>query len=276
MFSGQKIPFIKMQGLSNYFIIVYEHDLPNSWDTSDIIKIADRHMGIGCDQFILLSESKTADIFTRIYNDDGSEVQACGNATRCIAKLLNKDECVIETVAGLLKATMNNGMISVNMGQPKTDWQDIPLSKNYAWNDLPLFNDGLPKGRVVNVGNPHIVFIVDDVTQIDLKKIGSFVENHSLFPEKTNVEFVQIIDNKNVRMRVWERGVGVTMACGSGACAVGHALFKDKIVSENTVNVHLDGGVLKISKKEDSIIMTGEASFVCEGSYFYEPQEKTA
>jgi len=230
----EKPQYVKMHGLGNDFIIVDNRNGIHNISTADIVKLSNRKKGIGCDQFIILEYSDNTGVFMRIYNADGGEAGACGNATRCVAGLLMDKEGgntkSIETTAGILHTERgkSNGYIRVDMGEPKFDWNLIPLSKKLDTSNIiiPEFPE-LGAGVAVNVGNPHIVFFVDDVEKIDIERIGKKIEINPLFPEKVNVGFVQyptsLPDDVHLtvimKLKVWERGVGITKACGTGACA---------------------------------------------------------
>ncbi len=260
------IPFIKMQGLGNDFVVVdaRKHTIPSGKDF--IAKISDRRWGVGCDQFIVLDESTKADIFMNIYNYDGSVSGACGNAIRCVASLFNDGNCVIETLSGLLSCFRQGDDISVNMGQPKTNWNEIPLSSETDTTNVEILGYN---GYCVNMGNPHIVIYVDDAEKIDVAKIGSEIEKNPIFPERINVEFISKTHD-GVRMRVWERGGIITQACGSGACAV-FVACNAKGICDNELLVHLDGGDLHISYNEKGeVLMCGayKKSFV--GEFLYD------
>lgn len=268
--------FIKMHGLGNDFAVI---DVTSGGAvTPDQARtIADRRRGVGCDQVLVMEKPKNpkANVFMRIYNPDGSEAQACGNGTRCVASLYmaqnNVKECVIETVAGLLPSRIvDGGLIQVDMGVPRTKWNEIPLSQ-----ECDTLNLGIMHGRqtmndpvAVNVGNPHTIFFVDDVAKIELEKLGPEVENHVLFPERTNVEFAQVLSPEKIRVRVWERGTGVTQACGSGACATIVAAARRGLTGRKA-EIILDGGSLFMEwRQEDNhILMTGAATRVYEGVF---------
>ena len=263
--------FIKMHGLGNDFVIFDCLTASHKLTPDQVRSIANRREGIGCDQVGIINPSQNADCFMPIYNADGGEVGACGNITRCVAlylmNKLNKDAVDIETIEGVLECSKaSNGDIKVNMGIPKISWEQIPLSKEMDTLNID-FQAGEFKNPVcVNVGNPHCIFIVDDLENIDLEKNGNYVEHHNLFPERTNVEFIKILDRNTIRMKVWERGTGVTKACGTGACASFIAAHRRGLV-DNSAKVILDGGELDISvdKNTGDIYMTGSATFVFEG-----------
>ena len=259
------VPFLKMHGLGNDFVIIDARET-ESPITSQVAKaIGDRHFGVGYDQLVVMTNSQKADVELIFRNSDGSLSDACGNASRCVARLImdenNSEEITLKTGSGVLLARKgSNGFISVNMGHPQLDWDLIPLKEKVDLLELPI--EGRP--AAVGMGNPHCVFVVDDVNLVDLVSWGSKIEAHELFPKKTNVEFIQIIDRKNIRQRTFERGAGETLACGSGACAVTVAAHL-KGLTERNVNIYLDGGRLSIDWLEDGIWMTGPTSFVFKG-----------
>jgi diaminopimelate epimerase len=261
--------FKKMHGLGNDFVIIDGRENGLSLNEDQRRHISDRKRGVGCDQLIVLERSKSwAEMnFMRIYNPDGSEAEACGNATRCVAHLLMRedqvDNIVIETVVGSLNCWREGEqLVRVEMGKPKLNWNEIPLSKKCDPLHLPLEADPV----AVNMGNPHCVFFIDDVAAIDLEKIGPRFETDPLFPKKTNVEFVQILAPDHVRMRVWERAAGITQACGSGACAVAVAAIR-RGLTERQMTVTLDGGDLIIDWPSDDapVHMTGPVAYVFDG-----------
>ncbi len=265
------LTFQKMHGLGNDFVIVKAAQ--GAFSDDQVRAIADRRHGVGCDQFLVIepAQNDNADIFMRIYNPDGSQAQACGNGTRCVAHLWmkenGKESCVIETAAGLLKCEkVANDMVKVDMGVPKLDWQDIPLAEEKDTLHLGVMSGELTDPVAVNVGNPHTIFFVENAERVDVKGLGSQVERHVLFPERTNVEFAQIISPEKIRVRVWERGTGVTQACGSGACATMVAAVRRGLTSRKA-EIALDGGSLFLEWDEnDHILMTGPASYVFEGT----------
>jgi len=259
------VPFLKMHGLGNDFVII-DARKTESPITSQVAKaIGERHFGVGYDQLVVMTNSQKADVELIFWNSDGSLSDACGNASRCVAKLImdenNSEEITLKTGSGVLLARKgSNGFISVNMGHPQLDWDLIPLKEKVDLLELPI--EGRP--AAVGMGNPHCVFVVDDVNLVELVSWGSKIETHELFPKKTNVEFIQIIDQKNIRQRTFERGAGETLACGSGACAVA-VVAHLKGLTERNVNIYLDGGQLSIDWSEDGIWMTGPTSFVFKG-----------
>jgi len=262
------VSFIKMHGLGNDFAIFGLNDENTDFTLEQIRKIADRKCGIGCDQLIILRPSPKADSIMEIYNPDGSKVGACGNATRCVGYLLmeklGQDHVTIETMAGILRAEKaTDGLIRVNMGVPKLEWQDIPLAKPCDTLHVDMGIAGLPMGVGINMGNPHIVFFDTDM---DVEVMGHDLEHHALFPERANVSFVEVKDRGHLRLHVWERGTGITQACGSGACAVLVAAVR-RDLADRTAIVEMDGGCLTIEwgADDNTIWMTGPVATVYNG-----------
>jgi diaminopimelate epimerase len=260
-------PFLKMHGLGNDFVVLDGRDAPFVLTDAAAAAIADRKLGVGCDQLIVLEppQAKDADVFMRIRNADGGEVEACGNATRCVAHLVmgqtGRDTLTIETVAGLLRAR-NAGApdrVTVDMGPARLAWAQIPLAEALDTLHVPVGMDALPQAVAVNMGNPHAVFFVADADAIDVAALGPVIEHHPLFPQRTNVEFVSMRPDGSLRMRVWERGVGITQACGTGACAALVAGVRRNHVTGRGAWVHLDGGPLFIEWRESDghVLMTG-------------------
>lgn len=267
------IPFTKMHGLGNDFVVLDNRKGNLEIEPADVCAIGDRRTGVGFDQLLILEQARnpTAHIFMQILNPDGSEAEACGNGTRCVAALImtemGKSNASIETIAGILetKCTSKN-MVSVDMGRAQWDWQHIPLSEERDTLNLGISSGNLVDPAAVNIGNPHMVFFVDDAESIDLSAHGPKLENHPLFPERTNVEVASLIGPDKIRMRVWERGAGITPACGSGACAVGVTAHLRGLTSRK-IEVFLDGGRLTIEWTErDRIIMTGPVATAFEGT----------
>jgi diaminopimelate epimerase len=228
--------FVKMHGLGNDFVVIDARDRPFPLDADRARAIADRRTGVGCDQLLILERpagpgtgNGAADVVMRIRNADGGEVEACGNGARCVADVVmretGRDHVVIETVVGLLDAeraaSARDGTprVTVDMGPARLDWRDIPLSAPQDTGRLDLTLGPLREPVAVNIGNPHAVFFVDDAQAIDLAGLGPVLERHKLFPERANIEVAQVLSPSRIRMRVWERGVGITRACGTGACA---------------------------------------------------------
>ena len=272
-------PFLKMNGLGNDFIVVDARDTAFTPAPDQIRAWGDRTSGIGFDQLISIEGSPSGDAFMRVWNNDGGTVETCGNALRCVAWYLNQDASdktlKIDTLGGLTKARVlradaKTGTASVDMGKPGLDWQQIPLAEEMNTErlelqvgpiDAPLYHTPV----AVSMGNPHVVFFVPDVNRVDVAATGSLIENHPLFPEGVNVEFAQIIDRQTIRMRVWERGAGITMACGTGACATLVAAAR-RGLTDRAATVIMDGGPLHISWAEnDHVIMTGPIEVEFEG-----------
>lgn len=255
--------FLKMQGLGNDFVIIDGRAQMPVLDPDTIRRISHRNFGVGCDQFIVMEPSQRGDVFMRIYNPDASEAGACGNATRCIASLVMKetgrDSVVVETISGLLSCTKaGDQLVTVNMGQPRLDWAEIPLAYQADTANVQLGSEGISNPVCVNMGNPHAVFFVDEAEAVPIERVGPKFERDGIFPKRANIEFVEIIDRTHVRARVWERGAGVTLACGSGACAVAVAGVRRGLTGRN-VTVTMDGGDLQLEWREDDncVYMTG-------------------
>lgn len=256
-----------MHGLGNDFIIFDLRTTKYDFSKTEIIKLADRHLGIGCDQFIVVKPCKEADIEMQIYNPDASRAEACGNATRCVTKLIAEPKLTIKVNERLLSAEiLKDGSVKVNMGQPSYDWQKIPLaSEIYPINMRfeGVAND-FEHGHAVSVGNPHLVFFVNNPSELDLAAHGSYFENHAYFPNRTNVNFAQIVNDSEINLTTWERGTGETLACGSGACAT--AAIAHKIGhTKNRAKINLKHGSLIIEVLTDGIYMTGDSTLVFTG-----------
>lgn len=262
-----RVPFIKMHGLGNDFVVLDARDgsVP-LLDKTRAAAIADRHSGVGCDQLILLEPSTAADLHMRIFNADGGEVGACGNATRAVA-LLHGSKLRIETSGGLLTASPTTGGASVDMGQPRFEWDAIPLAYGMDTLSMPVGWEMLGEPGAVNVGNPHVIFFVEDVDSVPLDRLGPEVENDPLFPERVNVNVASIESRERIRLRVWERGAGLTRACGTGACATAVHAMRQKLV-DSQVTVALPGGELVIEWQHGgSIRMSGPAAEAFRGSF---------
>ncbi|MDH4231461.1 MAG: diaminopimelate epimerase [Nitrospirota bacterium] len=271
--------FTKMHGLGNDFIVIdcRENDLSGSGGMSSLSELSrrlcHRRFGIGADQLLLLYPSAIADFRMVIFNADGSEVEMCGNGIRCFAKyiwdrgLSEKEVLAVETAAGIIRPGKAGQMVKVDMGEPVLEGRFIPVNLDGVVKDLPLkIDDREFRITAVSMGNPHAVIFVDDVDTFEVKRYGPLIENHELFPRRINVEFIQVLDPGTVRMRVWERGAGETMACGTGASAAGVA-SNLKGFTGKRVKVILTGGELVIEWKEDNhVYMTGPAVEVFQGS----------
>ena len=259
----------KMDGLGNDFIIFDNREKPIFLSKDQIIKISSRS-NIGCDQVIFIDKDENNNAFLKFYNSDGGEIAACGNGSRCVAYLLMKEnknkKISLKTKVGILKAELNSeNLVSINMGQPNFEWNKIPLLKQMNNKNLEIkisSNDGeeIKGGFSLSVGNPHVIFFVKDFNQFNLKEIGPKIENHSYFPEKCNVTLASIKNKKHVKVKVWERGAGLTKACGTAACAtaVSGAVLK---LNERCVDIEFSEGILNIDwKKDNNIYMTGKVS----------------
>lgn len=250
--------FRKMHGLGNDFVIIDSRKESVALTPAQIEHICDRNFGVGCDLLTVLEASENGDVFARFYNADGSESAACGNASRCVADIImnetGEDGCALETGRGILPCIRaENGMVTVDMGEA------------VSVEELDLSQDGLSNPIGVNMGNPHCVFFVDDLADIPVEDVGRTVEHNPIFPNRTNVEFVEIINDTKLRQRTWERGVGITLACGSGACAVAVAAHHSGRTGQK-VEIELDGGSLFIHIREDGhVLMTGPYAYVFEG-----------
>lgn len=262
-----RIPFIKMHGLGNDFVVLdARNEAVPRMDIALAAALADRKTGIGCDQLILLERSPIADMRMRTFNADGGEVEACGNATRAVG-LLHGEPARIETLGGILATTPADSGIAVDMGQPRFGWEDIPLA--YAMDTLamPVGWETLENPAGVNVGNPHAVFFVADTRTIDLDRLGPLIEHDPLFPNRVNVNVATVNARDALRLRVWERGVGETRACGTGACATAIAAMR-RGLCDRRVTVTLTGGPLVIEwTAEGRIMMTGPAAESFRGSF---------
>jgi diaminopimelate epimerase len=269
-----KVPFLKMHGLGNDFVVLDGRSAAFAVGTEGARALADRHTGIGCDQLIVLEPPRhpTARLFMRIRNPDGSEAEVCGNAARCVAWMLSREtgesRVQIETMAGLLEAEIAaDGRVAVDMGPARTSWNDIPLARAADTDRVDLALGPLSAPVCTNIGNPHATFFVNDVEAVDLAALGPALEHHSIFPQRANIGIAAIRDRDNIRLRVWERGAGITRACGSGACAALVAAYRRGLVERRAV-VTLDGGNLDIKWREDGhVIMTGPVALSFEGSF---------
>ncbi len=263
-----RVPFTKMHGLGNDFVVLdgRAQALP-VMSGALASAIADRHLGIGCDQLILLEPSDAADFRMRIFNADGGEVEACGNATRAVG-LLHGASARVETLGGLLSIAPEGDGIAVDMGSPRFDWNAIPLAYPMDTLTMPVGWDELGDPAAVNVGNPHAIFFVDDADAVDLERLGPTIEHDPLFPERVNVNLATVTARDAIRLRVWERGAGLTRACGTGACATAVAAIR-RGLTDRRVAVALPGGVLTIEWRETDghIIMTGPAAISFHGSF---------
>jgi diaminopimelate epimerase len=277
MTEAATIHFRKMNGLGNDFVVFDARSHPLAMDEAKARAIADRATGIGCDQVIVLEPSKTADVRMRIWNNAGFEVESCGNASRCIADLLFEEKhttrATIDTLGGLLVAEKaGEKLVTIDNGSPRFEWKDIPLSEPFRDTrhielqagpiDAPLIHSP----SVVNVGNPHCIFWVKDLDAADLSKVGPMLEFHPLFPQRANISLARVDARDHVTLRVWERGAGLTRACGTAACAVMAAGFRIKII-DRQCRVSLPGGDLMMERRDSDghILMTGPVAYDFEG-----------
>jgi diaminopimelate epimerase len=270
----QPVSFIKMHGLGNDFVVIDGRARAFLMTPDRARSIADRHAGVGCDQVIVIEppQNGRAQAFMRIHNADGGEVEACGNGARCVAAFLmqeaDRGEVCIETQAGLISAeNAGPGLVGIDMGPARLDWRKIPLARPMDTLHLDLTLEALSDAVAVNVGNPHAVFFVPDAEAVDLPRLGPPLERDPLFPERANIEVVSVIERDRLRMRVWERGVGITRACGTGACATAVAAARRNLTGR-AVEVVLDGGVLAIEWRRDGHVhMSGPVAWSFSGSF---------
>jgi len=270
-------PFLKMNGLGNDFVVVEARSQPFQPSIAEVRAIADRESGIGCHQLIAIEPSNAADARMRIWNADGGEVERCGNAERCVGWLMleasGRDVATLETMGGLLRVERAGPQsATVDMGAPRLDWRDIPLAEAMDTRgielqvgpiDKPLFHTP----GCVSMGNPHVVFFVADADKAPVREVGSMIEYHRLFPQRVNVGFAQVKAPDRIRLRVWERGAGLTRACGTGACAALVAASRRRLCARKAV-VELDGGELLVDWRtdDDHVLVTGPVAVDFTGS----------
>ena len=268
-----RIPFIKTHGLGNDFVVLDNRESSLTIDQATIAAIADRRCGVGCDQVLILKSTEVPDayVFMEIRNVDGTEAEACGNGSRCVAALMmeetGKHVLGIETVAGVLPVERDGaGRVTVDMGPARYNWQDIPLARETDTLHVDFEGAPLTDGVGVNMGNPHIVFFLNDVDGVELDTIGPQIEHHPLLPERANIEVVSLLGTDTLRMRVWERSCGITQACGSGACATVVAAHRREI-TRRSAEVVLDGGSLFVEWRESDghVLMAGPTTVVFRG-----------
>jgi diaminopimelate epimerase len=262
-----QVPFTKMHGLGNDFVVLDGRTQPLPPITgATAAALSDRRTGIGCDQLILLEPSESADFRMRIFNADGGEVEACGNATRAVG-LLHGRSARIETLAGLVSATPGDDGIAVEMGVPRFAWDEIPLAYAMDTHSMPVAWEELENPVAVNIGNPHVVFFVPDCDAVDLGRLGPEIEHDPLFPERVNVNVATVAGRNAIRLRVWERGAGLTRACGTGACATAVAAMR-RGLADHGVKVTLPGGSLLVEWRDDGqVVMTGPAEESFRGTF---------
>jgi diaminopimelate epimerase len=264
-------PFLKMNGLGNDFVVVEARDLPFQPGIAEARAIADRAAGIGCDQIIGIEPSANADAYVRFWNADGDEVGACGNGSRCVAWLLmeasGRDQTVMETEGGrLVGRRAGDRRVTLDMGEPRLDWTQIPLAEAMDTRGIelqfgPIDAPVLHTPGCVNMGNPHVVFFVPDIETAPVTQMGPMIEHHPLFPERVNVGFAQIVSPEHIKLRVWERGAGLTKACGTGACAALVAASRRGLTGRKAT-VSFEFGDLEIEWREADghVLMTGPVS----------------
>ncbi len=260
------LPFVKMHGAGNDFVVIDQRSSQACLTPAIARAIGDRHRGVGFDQLVTIDSDGDADARLTFWNADGTTAGACGNATRCVAWALmdesGKDRLLLRTERGLLAAErLEGGQITVNMGQPQLDWTEVPLARPSDTLHLPL--DGDP--AAVGMGNPHCVFFVPDAEAVSLERDGPALEHNPLFPQRANVEFASLLGPDHLRLRVWERGAGVTLACGSGTCATAVAAARRGLTGRHVV-VEADGGTLEVDWREDGVWLTGPVARVFAGS----------
>jgi diaminopimelate epimerase len=259
------LPFMKMHGLGNDFVVVDERVTGPIVDAGLAMAIADRHRGVGFDQLATITAGHNSDLHLTFWNSDGSQSAACGNATRCIARWemlrTNKSTLTITTDRGTLFAEdAGDGLTAVNMGQPQLRWDEIPLAREMDTLHLPIEGDPAATG----MGNPHCTFFVEDAEAVDLAARGAEIEHHPLYPQRTNVQFASVIGEDRLRMRVWERGAGITLASGSSSCATAVAAHRRGLTGRK-VTILLDGGEIAIDWRDDGVWMTGPTAHVFDG-----------
>ena len=271
----KNIEFIKMHGLGNDFVIIDHSKHPLELPQKEILKkIGSRRFGIGCDQILIINSDDESNAKVTIFNNDGTEAGACGNGVRCVASYLmekqNKNKIKIQTISGILQCWIEDNNCFVNMGKPIFKWSEIPLAKEFETQIIKIDNYDL---FCLSMGNPHAVIFLENLKElekIDIETLGKKIQNIDIFPESVNVEFATILEDNSIRMKVWERGSGRTLACGSGACATLVAANKQDLSSRKN-DIILDGGKLTINWLEnDDVIMSGEVNLVFRGNFYYD------
>ena len=267
------IKAFKMDGLGNDFVIIDNRQEVTELSKEQIIRICDRNF-IGCDQLILIEKDNTADAHLKFFNSDGGESGACGNGTRCVADLISKEKdnktIILKTLSGNLKSEiLGNNLVTTEIGNAKINWSEIPLSDELNTKNLNIKINDLKNiehsgGTAINVGNPHIIFFVNKMEDFDIAKIGPKIENHKIFPEKCNVTIAQVINENLIKIKVWERGAGLTKACGTAACATVFASVLNNLTNNNT-DIEFETGKLSIFiDQKNSIHMKGPVSDIKE------------
>lgn len=269
--------FLKMHGLGNHFVIVDARDRPFSPSTPDIVRICDPRTGVGADQLVVVEppsaagRAAAATAFMRLYNVDGRQVEACGNATRCVAWLLMEesgaDAVGIETLAGVLECRRaGERFVRCDMGQIRTDWRSVPLARETDTLHVAIGAGPLEDGVALSIGNPHIVYFVDDLDAVDLAGLAPGIQQNGLFPEQVNVGVAQLVDPDRLRLVVYERGAGLTTACGSGACVAAYAAIARDLTASRHIRVLLPGGPVDVEIGPDGrAIMTGPVAYCFSG-----------
>ena len=265
------LPFVKMHGAGNDFVVLDTRTHGRALTQAQATRVADRRLGVGCDQIVLIEPDETADAFMRILNADGSESGACGNATRCVAALLAAEtgarRLTIRTNAGLLPAVIKGpNVVEIDMGPPRLEWDEIPLSESMDTLRLRLAMGPVEAPAACSMGNPHATFFVDDLKHLPIDTLGPALERARIFPERANIGFAKIESPDRIRLRVWERGAGLTLACGSGACAALVNAHRRGLASRRA-EVEMDGGILTITWRSENnhVLMEGPVASVFEG-----------
>ncbi len=252
-----------MHGLGNDFVIFDARQEPLAMSEPLARAIADRRTGIGCDQLIVIEPSRAADLTMRIWNHDGGEVQSCGNASRCVVALTGAR--TLETGGGIVEGSAQGSEVEVSLGQPRFDWDEVPLTYPMSTDPVPMGWGPLEKPIALSVGNPHLVFFEEDVDAIDLPALGPSIEHDPAFPERINVNVAEIVADGGLKLRTWERGAGLTLACGTGACATAVAAIRSKRV-QSPVKVTMPGGSLTVAwEPGGEVRMIGGATYVFKG-----------
>lgn len=272
-FASTGRPFVKMHGLRNHFVITDAREQAYRPDTDEIVRICDPQVGVGADQLIVIenSDHDDANVFMRIYNVDGREVEACGNATRCVGWLILEETAsnsvVVETLAGPLQCKrVGDRLVSSDMGRISIEWQSVPLAEERDTLHLDFECGGLANPVALSIGNPHVVFFVDDIDAIDILTVAPAIQANSLFPNGVNVGVAEVRSADRIRLVVYERGAGLTTACGSGACAAVFAARARGLTAEERMTVHMPAGPVEIElRNDDSAVMTGPVAFCFQG-----------
>lgn len=269
---AMQVPFRKMHGLGNDFVVLDARTAPLALAAETIRWLGDRHRGVGFDQLITLEPTQGADVFLRFHNSDGSEAGACGNGTRCAASLVLAEggwhDITLRTIAGMLAAErLEDGTIRVDMGPPRLDWRDVPLAREFGTLHVPLQATGVSDAACCSMGNPHANFFVPDLAALDIPRIGPALEHDALLPDRANIGFVQVLARDHLRLIVWERGAGLTLACGSGACAaLVNARRRGLVDARCTIT--MPGGDLVLEQREDGhVLMSGPVASSFTGNF---------